>query len=138
MSKRRYLRAYLAGICCPTIFLLAVVTGYTVDRYVINDVPAPLERFIVFPMAVVPNLWGLWNVLYVALHERLRLSLGLHGALLPLILGPLAMILSGTLRVQIPTSAAHVLPFIVPIAIILYYLIWKYLVGFLNAELGIV
>ncbi|HVH50301.1 MAG TPA: hypothetical protein VM781_01445, partial [Candidatus Bathyarchaeia archaeon] len=62
MNKHPFLRAYLAGIAVPTAFLLVVMTGYTCARYV-WDIPAPIERVIVFPMAFVPNLWGLWNVL---------------------------------------------------------------------------
>lgn len=57
MNTHPYLRAYLAGICVPTIFLLFVATGFTFIRYVYNF-PVPIERVIVFPMAVVPNLWG--------------------------------------------------------------------------------
>ena len=57
MNKHPYLRAYMAGIAVPTFALLFVMTAYTVFRYVYNF-PAPVERFIVFPMAVVPNLWG--------------------------------------------------------------------------------
>jgi len=136
MNKHPFLRAYLAGICVPTIFLLVVATGFTFLRYVYN-VPVPIERVIVFPMAVVPNLWGLWNVLFAASHERLHLSLGLHGALLPLVLTPLGMAAAGILNFPIPSFAAHVFPFAAPLALIVYYLAWKYLVGSLNAELGI-
>ena len=65
MNKHPYLRAYLAGIAVPTVFLLVGMTAYTVIRYV-YAVPIPIERVIVFPMAAVPNAWGLWNVLYRA------------------------------------------------------------------------
>ncbi len=34
MNKHPYLRAYLAGIAVPTVFLLVVMTGYTVIRYI--------------------------------------------------------------------------------------------------------
>jgi hypothetical protein len=136
MTKHPFLRAYLAGICVPTIFLLVVATGFTFLRYVYN-VPIPIERVIVFPMAVVPNLWGLWNILFAVLHERLHLSLGLHGALLPILLAPLGMAAAGLLNFQIPAFAAQVFPFAAPLALIVYYLAWKYLVGSLNAELGI-
>jgi hypothetical protein len=115
MNQHTYLRAYMAGIVVPTIFLLVVATTFTIGRYVYN-VPVPLERFIVFPMAVVPNAWGLWNILFVALRTRLQLSIGLFGALLPNI-------------------AAHAFPIAAPVALIVYYLVWKYLVGFLNGVL---
>jgi len=136
MNRHPYLRAYLAGICVPTIFLLVVATGFTFLRYVFNF-SLPIERVIVFPMAVVPNLWGLWNILFLASHERLHLSLGLHGVFLPLLIAPLGLLAAGLLNFSIGAFALHVLPFAAPVALIVYYLAWKYLVGALNAELGI-
>jgi len=136
MNRHPYLRAYLAGICVPTIFLVIVATFFTFLRYVYNF-PVPIERVIVFPMAAVPNLWGLWNVLFLASHNRLHLSLGLHGALLPFVLAPLGMLVASLLNFPVPAFAGHVFPFAAPVALILYYLAWKYLVGALNAELGI-
>ena len=65
MNKHPLLRAYLAGIAVPTVFLMIVATVFTFVRYVYNA-PIPIERVIVFPMAFVPNLWGLWNVLHAA------------------------------------------------------------------------
>lgn len=131
MNQHPYLRAYMAGIVAPTIFLLLIVTGFTILRYVYN-VSVPIERVIVFPMAVVPNIWGLWNVLYVAWRPHLKLSIGLFGALLPLLLGPLGMVLTSVLNFSIPGFARHAFPILAPLALILYYLVWKYLVGFLN------
>ena len=61
MKDHTYFRAYLAGIATPTVFLLVVMTVYTFLRYAYNF-PVPVERVIVFPVAIVPNLWGLWNV----------------------------------------------------------------------------
>lgn len=131
MNQHTYLRAYLAGIAVPTVFLLVVMSGYCVLRYV-YDFPVPVERVIVFPMAVVPNLWGLWNVLFVALRSRLQLSLGLHGALLPILLAPLGMAVAGLLHFPAPAIISHVWPIAAPVALIVYYFAWKYLVGFLN------
>jgi len=131
MNEHKYLRAYMAGIVVPTILLLAVASAFTVARYVYN-IPVPLERVIVFPMAVVPNLWGLWNVLFVAWRSRLRLSIGLHGALLPFLLAPLGIVVTSLLNFSIPGFAAHAFPILAPLAIIIYYLVWKYFVSFLN------
>src|SRR5215475_448182 len=136
MNKHHYIRAYLAGIACPTVFLLIVVTGYTIIRYVYN-VPIPVERVIMFPMAVVPNLWGLWNILFVAYRERTKMSVGFHGAVLPFLLAPLGMAMTGILNFSIPHFALTIFPFAAPVALIVYYLAWKYLVGFLNTERGI-
>jgi hypothetical protein len=131
MNQHPYLRAYMAGIVVPTIFLLVAATGFTILRYVYN-VPVPLERVIVFPMAVLPNIWGLWNVLFVALRPRWQHPIGLHGALLPFLLAPLGMVLTGLLNFSIPGFAAHILPIAAPLILIVYYLAWKYLVGSLN------
>lgn len=134
MNRHPYLRAYMAGIVAPTVFLLVVATAFTIMRYVFN-VPVPIERVIVFPMAVVPNLWGLWNMLFVALRGRLHLSIGLYGALLPFLLVPLGVALAGFLEFSIPSFVLHVFPILVPIGLIVYYLAWKYIVSFLNRVL---
>lgn len=131
MNKHPYLRAYMAGIAVPTPLLLVAMTGYTVFRLIYNFA-VPVERFIVFPMAVVPNLWGLWNILFIAWRRRVPLSLGLHGALLPILLVPLGLLASTLLKFSVPGFAAHIFPVLAPTALILYYFAWKYLVGFLN------
>jgi hypothetical protein len=131
MNQHTYLRAYMAGIVVPAIFLLFIMTGYCVLRYA-YDFPVPVERVIVFPMAVVPNLWGLWNMLYVALRLSSRLSIGLHGALLPVLLGPLGFLLTRILDFPVPNFAGHGFLIAAPIVMLAYYFVWKYVVGFLN------
>ncbi len=131
MNSHKYLRAYMAGIVIPTIVLILVVTAFCIERY-LYDFPVPLERIMIFPMAVVPNLWGLWNMLFVATNPRTHLSLGLHGALLPFILGPLGILLTSLLHFSIPGFATHLFPVLAPLSLIVYYLAWKYLVSFLN------
>jgi len=136
MNQHAYLRAYLAGIAVPTVFLLVVMTGYCVLRYVYHF-PVPVERVIVFPMAVVPNAWGLWNILFIALRSRWQLSLGLHGALLPILLAPLGIVFASLLNFPIPAIAAHAFLIAAPVGLLVYYFAWKYLVGFLNRVQGI-
>lgn len=136
MNKHPYLRAYMAGIAIPTVFLLFVMTAYTIDRYV-YDIAIPIERVIVFPMAAIPNAWGLWNVIYVAFLQKRQVPLGLFGVALPLLLVPGGYLVTRLLYFAIPEFVLHALPFALPIALIVYYLAWKYFVGFLNAELGI-
>jgi hypothetical protein len=135
MTKHLYIRAYMAGIFIPTLFLLVIMTVYCAVRYAYN-LPVPIERVIVFPMAAVPNLWGLWNVLYVALFSR-HVSLGLFGGALPLLLAPLGYAITRLLDFPVPHFLVGVLPIALPLGLALYYLAWKYIVGFLNAELGI-
>ena len=64
MNNHPYLRAYMAGIAVPTVFLLVIMSVVCIFRFVYN-VPIPIVRVIVFPMALVPNLFGLWNMFYV-------------------------------------------------------------------------
>ena len=134
MNQHTYLRAYMAGIAFPTVFLLVVATAFAMMRYVFN-IPVPIERVIVFPMAVVPNLWGLWNMLFVALRARLHLSIGLHGALLPILLAPLGIVVASLLNFSIPGLAAHDFLIAAPVGLLVYYLAWKYLVSFFNRVL---
>ncbi len=139
MNRHPYLRAYMAGIAVPTVFLLVAMTGFSVIRYIYN-VPIPIERVIVFPMALVPNLWGAWNMLYVGLHSRRHLSIGFHGAVLPFVLAPVAFTVTRAVEfraldfvILTPTFFATVFP----IVIVVYYLAWKHVVGFFNEVLGI-
>jgi hypothetical protein len=136
MNQHAYIRAYLAGIAVPTVVLLGIMAGYTVLRYV-YDFPVPVERVIVFPMAVVPNLWGLWNVLFIALRSHRDWNIGLHGALLPILLAPLGLLVTSLLHFSIPGFATHAFPILAPVGLIAYYLAWKYLVGFLNRVVGL-
>ena len=144
MKPHPYVRAYMAGIVVPTVFLLALMTLYVTLRFVVapDQLAAlferpggPLERVIVFPLALVPNLWGAWNMLHVALRRRAHLPLGIHGAALPLFLIPAGVALARTLGAfDVPPASAIVL---VPVAMAVYYLVWKHAVGFLNQEMGI-
>jgi hypothetical protein len=147
MKTHPYLRAYMAGIAVPTLFLLIVLCGFIVARFVFQ-IPLPLERVIVFPMALVPNIFGLWNMLYLALRSHRHLPLGFHGALLPFVLAPLGGLLAWSLGFlsaqsrglvyfqQVTIPYAHfAIGFVC--GLILYYLVWKYLVGFLNQVVGI-
>jgi hypothetical protein len=143
MRTHPYLRAYMAGIALPTFLLLVIMMVYACFRFYfevpsqfIVEMPArPLERALVFPMALVPNIWGLWNMLYLAVRERARLSVGFHGALLPLLLFPGGITLARALDV-FTIQWQYALPMI-PIGMAAYYLAWKFLVGFLNREIGI-
>lgn len=134
MSTHPYLRAYMAGICIPTMFMLVIFTVFCVARFGYR-VDVPLERAVVFPLALVPNLWGVWNILYVALGRRF--PLGLHGAMLPVILFPAALVIARTVVGPFPSFVTTVMSLAIPVVLIIYYLVWKYIVGFLNQSLGI-
>jgi hypothetical protein len=131
MKRHSYLRADMAGTIVPTIFLLFIMTGYCILRYVYNF-PVAVERIIVFPMAVVPNLWGLWNMLFVVLRSRSPLPIGIHGAILPILLGPLGFMLTRILDFPVRDFVWREFLVGAVIALIVYYLAWKYVVAFLN------
>jgi hypothetical protein len=124
----------MAGIVVPTLFLLVAMTAFTVARYAYG-VPLPIERVIVFPMAIVPNLWGAWNVLWL-LSGR-RISIGLYGAALPLLLVPGAYLVTRLVDFPFPPFIPRALPLIFPVAVAIYYLAWKHLVGSLNQIVGV-
>jgi hypothetical protein len=43
----------------------------------------------IFPMSIIPNLFGVLNMLYLASRSHTHLPLGIHGAILPFILAPI-------------------------------------------------
>ena len=132
MNSHPYLRAYMAGIAVPNIFLLLALTVFVFARYVF-DQPIEIERAMIFPMAVVPNVWGAWNMLH--LNTSPRWTIGIHGALLPVILIPAGIALARAFDLTFVTWERVAL--FAPVAFIVYYLVWKYAVGRLNALLGI-
>ena len=124
-----------------------LLTLFIVVRLVLR-VPVPIEQALIFPMAVVPTLFGLWNMLYLGTHERTHLPIGLHGALLPLLLAPIGATVAHCLGVLqfgsdgVTWFRACDVPYVLiapcfVAALAAYYLVWKYVVGFLNKELGI-
>ena len=134
MSRHRYLRAYMAGIVLPTMFLLVAVTAFTMVRYV-YDVPIPIERVIVFPMALIPNAWGLWNMIYVWLSGHRRVPIGLHGAFLVVLIVPIGFSVAKVLGFSLPYRFLGILGPVAALAA--YYLLWKYVVNFLNELLEV-
>lgn len=147
MNPHPYLRAFLAGAFVPVMILPLMLIGFIVVRLGL-DMPFPIERGLVFPMALVPCLWALWNMLWLGSHARTHLHLGLHGALLPLLLLPAGASVASCLGL-LELGARGVTWFhtiFVPYALIApvfacvlagYYLVWKYVVGFVNRVLGI-
>jgi len=147
VNQHPYLRAYMAGIVFPSAFMLVVLTAFCIVRFGLKE-PAPIEQIIVFPMAILPNAFGAWNMLFLKLHQHWRVPIALHGAALPLFLGPIGAtfaIAMGFIRITergldyfgIFTIPYWYLPLAPFIAIAAYYLIWKYVVGSLNKLLGI-
>jgi len=147
MNTHPYLRAFLAGAFVPTLLLPLMLTGFILLRLVFQ-MPFPIERGLVFPLALVPFLWALWNMLWLGSHERTHLPIGLHGALLPLLLMPAGATLATCLGIlaigthgvtwfqNFYVSFALIGPFFLA-ALAGYYLAWKYVVGFVNRVLGI-
>jgi hypothetical protein len=147
MNTHPYLRAYVAGVFLPTLVLPLLLVVFIVARIGLA-VPVPIEQAMIFPMAVVPLLWGLWNMLYLWLHPRTSMPIGLFGAILPVLLMPLGATVASCLGVLV--LGAHGATWFqacqVPYTLIApcflaalagYYLVWKYIVGFLNRALGI-
>ena len=147
MNPHSYLRAYLSGIFVPTLVLPLFLAAFIALRLVLQ-LPVPIERGLIFPMALVPICWGLWNMLWLASHERTHLVVGAHGAILPFLLLPCGAVVARCLGVLSlgPTGVTWFNACSVPYALIavgfcfgvaVYYLVWKYIVGYLNRVLGI-
>lgn len=129
-----YLRAYMAGITIPTAFLLVILAVFVAIHQVYQG-PLPVDRVLVFPMAIAPNLWGAWNMLYVVIRRRRHWPLGTHGVLLALIVGPSAWSIAHALGVPNATVDRAIVAY--PFGVAVYYLVWKYGVRRLNEILGI-
>ncbi len=147
MNQHLYLRAYMAGITAPTILLLAGITAFVIARYAYH-LSIPIERVIIFPMALVPNLFGAWNMLYARLGSHRRLPIGVYGAILPFVIAPLGLMLATMLGLVVISSRgliyfqAITVPYLFvaiafSVGLAVYYLLWKYLVAFFNGILGI-
>jgi hypothetical protein len=147
MNTYPYLRAFLAGAFTPVIVLPLALAMFVVLRLVLR-VPFPIERGIIFPMALVPSFFGLWNMLWMGSHERTHLPIGIHGALLPFLLMPCGAMLATCLGILAigPHGVEWFQVLHLPYTIIAsgflaalgaYYLVWKYLVAFVNRALGI-
>src|ERR1051325_5055652 len=147
MNTHPYLRAYMAGIVAPSLGLLIALTVFIFTRLVYH-VPVPIERVIIFPMALVPNVFGIWNIIYLRTGPHHSWPIGFHGALLP----PILVTIAGTFAVwggflslgaqsatcvQLLNVPYSLLALWFAAAVVVYYLVWKYLVGFLNRVLGI-
>lgn len=147
MKTHPYMRAYMAGIFVPTLVLPAILCVFITVRLVLH-VPVPVERFLIFPMAVAPSLFGVWNAFYLGSHARTHLPIGLHGAILPFLGAPTGAFVAHWLGMLafgaggVTWFATCHLPYgwiaVVFLAgVALYYLVWKYIVGGLNRVLGI-
>ncbi len=148
MNTHPYLRAFLSGILVPTLIMPLFLIAFIVLRLGIQ-ISIPIERGIVFPMGLVPILWGLWNMLWQGSHPSTHLSVGLHGAFLPLLLLPAGnadrhsprRAAAGSLACHLVLLASRfrmrVIALCFTAALAGYYLAWKYIVGFVNRVLGI-
>lgn len=132
MRTHPYLRAYMAGIVVPTLLLLIAPLTFVLSARFVDAAPGTrlFIQVAVFPGAIVPNLWGVWNLLY--LRFRPSMPLPVFGALLPLLLVPMIWYMGPPIFPPAPW-----LLLIVPIGMAIYYLVWKFVVGFLNQEMGI-
>lgn len=137
----------MAGILVPTLVLPLLLVAFIVLRLGMK-ISFPIERGLVFPMALVPGLWGLWSMFWQWSRERTHLPVGVHGAFLPLLMVPAGAFIGTHAGVLVLAATsvtwfnAITLPYalialFVAVAMTAYYLAWKYIVGYVNRVLGI-
>jgi hypothetical protein len=128
-----YLRAYMSGITLPTMIVPLVLMGLSLSNSAAHEFH--IEDVLVFPIGAVPNAWGLWNILYVWLKGRREIPIGLYGAGLVIVLAPLAFGVQVALGKILWTADLFAIGF--PMALVIYYLAWRFVVARLNDLLGV-
>lgn len=128
-----YLRAYMSGIVLPTIVMPIAIAVISLQHA--GDHLLHIEDVLIFPIGLVPNAWGLWNVLHVWMRRRFEVSTGVHGALLVFLIVPAAYGIQAAVGKFLWTPALFAIAF--PMVLVGYYLAWKYIVARLNDMLGI-
>ena len=148
MNTHPYLRAFLAGILVPTL-VLPLLAGRIYRAAAGNaDFVPDRARTGVSHGAGSGPVGRVEHALAVVATRRTHLPLGVHGALLPLLMVPVGALIAthaGVLALA-ATSVTWFNAITVPYALIAcflaaaiaaYYLAWKYIVGFVNRVLGI-
>jgi hypothetical protein len=153
MTRHRYLRAYMAGVAVSTLcFLLLLLVTFIVSAFhkgkKMEDPklrPDEAVELVVFSMVMVPNVFGFWNMLYVAVRRRRNWPLGLHGALAPFVIFPIGVIHARAMHAftLVPGGYVHFgqmityrhFAILFTVEVVVYYLVWKYAVGFFNRTL---
>ena len=128
-----YLRAYMSGISLPTMVVPLLVAALSLRHA--DGQGLHLEDVAIFPIGLVPNAWGLWNMLYVRLRSRWEIPAGLFGAGLVLLLAPAGFGIQLALGKMVWTPALFAIG--LPMALAGYYLAWKHVVARFNDVLGI-
>ena len=128
-----YLRAYMAGIALPTMVVPVAVVGLALLHP--TGHPFHVEDVLIFPIGLVPNAWGLWNMLYVWLKRRREVPVGPYGAALVLLLAPAAFGIQLALGKMLWTPDLFAIG--LPMTLAGYYLAWKHVVARFNDVLGV-
>jgi hypothetical protein len=128
-----YLRAYMSGIALPTMVVPFVLIGLSLQNSTTHAFH--IEDVLVFPIGLVPNAWGLWNLLYVWLRRHREIPIGVYGAGLAVLLAPLAFGLQLALGKMLWTTELFAVGF--PAGLVVYYLTWRFVVARFNDLLGI-
>jgi hypothetical protein len=126
MVRRRELLAYLIGAGLAGTILV----GPYALRVVAGELFMPGYAVRVEPVVLLPIFWGIWNLLWARRHPPL--SIGLWGTVLGL--GLATGINLYLLAAGIWFRAAALLIAFLPV---LYWLLWRLVVGPLNEALGV-
>ena len=131
-SPNPFLRAYLAGVALPSLFVCAVAVVVALN---FSAIPGSIERAMLFPMAINPFMWGAWNALYVGVRRRWHIPISWFGALLAVLLIPSGVVLAQTLALTFVTARGAAVA-LVPTATV-YFVLWASVVARLNRFVGV-
>src|SRR4029453_8089251 len=125
MVRRRSLLAYLIGAGVAGTFLIG---PYGLRLAVISLLPGAAIGSM--PFFLLPIVWGLWNLLRV--HRAPGIGIGAWGALLGFGLGVVVNLLF-----LVEGTWFRAAPFLPPFLALLYFLLFRLIVGPLNEALGV-
>jgi hypothetical protein len=126
MVRRRVLLAYLVAAGVAGTLLVVPYAG----RVAALEAFAPGRPIPLVPFILLPVVWGLWNALWAA--RQPPVSIGAWGA-------GLGLVAAGSMNLYLwaaRTWFAAAL-FLLPFLPVLYYLLWRLVVGPLNEALGV-
>jgi len=130
MNRIGYVKTFIAGMVFPgTVLPFVLLTIWYLGRINILET---------LPVYLVPIVWGIWNILYVAIGnhcpiKRENLRLLVTGATLGFLIASIGVFLFDVIDVLFSVRGfiTYVPLFMAPL---IYAILWRYVVKYINKE----